>query len=199
MMETRISKCMEATGKSREACSKEVKTRMKKNGSENTNTDTIDKKEIKEADKESTKDKGNKVDNIEEEVEADMVDICPKKLDMLTEKAKKWDEQQIEIDDLKKDFKDAMDYVNKIKEKEAKDLEVKRQDKIEKLSNDFQIPKSEIENDTIEDLEKTRRRLDFALNTEKGEDVDIEESTQDYKDAFRTRVDALNEKYRVKF
>jgi len=201
MMETRISKCMELTGKSREACSKEVKTRMKKEGSENTNTT-----DIKDEDKDKDKEEDVISEEEEEDTVGDTVDICPKELDMLKKKAIEYDSliekregEKDEIAKLKTDFKDAMSYVDKLKEQHSKDQEVKRQEKISKLINDFQIPKGEIENDSIEEIEKSRRILDFALNGKVDEDEEITEDFEALQSDFNKKVAELDAHYKVKW
>ena len=140
MMETRISKCMEATGKSREECSKEVKSEMTKKGSENTNTtDSIneEEKEEKEVEVEKEEKKEEKKDTIEkEEIKEetkDNIEICPDELDILKKKAEKYDETV-------KDLKHMREYIKKSKEKEAKESEKKLVEKIEKFTNDFVVP-----------------------------------------------------------
>lgn len=201
MMEARISKCMEATGKSREECSKEVKTRMKKAGSDNTNTtdfDDKDKKE-KEEDKKETEEKKEEKGEKEEEEEdkKDFIEICPKELDMLRKKASQLDELKKENEAMKTDFQDVVGYVEKLKKERADELEVKRQGKIKQLTKDFNIPETEFENDTMEQIETTERRLNMGLKKAEEEIETTEDMTQLTTD-FDAQVAAIKERYRIK-
>jgi len=144
MMETRISKCQEATGKSREVCAKEVKNRMKKAGSENTNTEDMEKTE-------------------------ETVDICPKELDMLREKAAKLDllEQESEEKDKKlNDLKQVVDLMSddyeRWKETEAKKLERKVEKRIKKFSEDFLLSEEKIKEKMGE--KKGKEALDYIAD-----------------------------------
>lgn len=128
MMETRISKCMEATGKSREECSKEVKSEMTQKGSENTNTEDIVEEEEIEKEEEV-----EKKEEVKKEETKDNIEICPDELNVLKEKAEKYD-------DVIKDLNEQGEYIKKLKEREAKESEKKLVEKIEKFTNDFVVP-----------------------------------------------------------
>lgn len=189
MMEKRISGCMETTGKSREECTKEVKTRMSKEGAD-VKTDTIknDANFYEENKKED-----------EEDEEEDFVKICPKKLDMLEKKAKEYDNLIKERESEKAEFKKVMDFVDKLKEERSKELEDKRTNMIKALVNDFQLPEEEIAKDSIEELEKTRRRFDMALKANESPEEEITEDFQQVQDDFNKKVAELDAKYKVKF
>jgi len=176
MMETRISKCQEATGKSREECANEVKTRMKDAGSENTNTEDL--KDAKEEITEDTKD-------TKEKKEETTVDICPKELDMLREKAKKFDEMKEDFEDSKKDMadkvKDLIEYVDGLKAKESDKLEKKVEKKIKKYSEDFLIPEEKIKEKIGE--EKGEKALKIIADfQEMNELAGIKAQTEDKKE-----------------
>jgi len=194
MMETRRSKCVEATGKSMEECSKEVKTRMKKAGSDNTNTTDFDDKE-KDDKKEKKEEKGEKEE--EEEDKKDFIEICPKELDMLRKKATQLDELKKENEAMKTDFQDIVGFYNNLKKERADELEVKRQGKIKQLTKDFNIPETEFENDTMEEIEKSERRLNMGLKKAEEEIETTEDMTQLTTD-FDAQVAAIKERYRIK-
>jgi hypothetical protein len=191
MMETRISKCVEAGG-TLEECSKKVKSEMKNKGSENTNTEDIE--DIKEEEEEE-----------EEEEETKKEDICPKKLDMLKEKAAKYDALQAENESLKGDMKSFQeDFLVLKKEHEDimkernEEIEFKRQEKIKQISTDFDIPIEEIQDDTIEELEKFEKRIDMALKRDKevADGTPTEDMTQ-YISDMEKRGQELMAKYKL--
>lgn len=137
MMETRISRCIEATGKSREECSKEVKARMKKNGSENTNTEDMEKEEPVE----EVKNEEVKEDMEEEEVKEDTIEVCKEKFDFL---------ESFYEDNKEKEatFATRLDLLEstiaKYKEKEAQKIEETLAERIVKFSTDFVVSEEEI-------------------------------------------------------
>jgi len=181
MMETRISKCMELLGKSWEECSKEVKSRMKKEGSENTNTEDVE--EVEE-----TEDS--------EEESADTVEVCAKEYDFLKEKYEELKAVQAEKDTMKEDFDKVIGLFNKIKEERDAELENKRKEKIAQLSKDFDIPEEELKDDSMEELLKTERRFDFALKkNSETEDVDDE---SDVYDETEDMIDEMKNRYYMK-
>jgi hypothetical protein len=197
MFEKRVSTCMEITGKSREECSKEVKARMKKEGSktkqESTNTNTSGLKEDQIEEEEE-------IEEDQEEETKDYAEICPKELDMLRKKAVQYDDLVKERSEEIEKFKSAMDFYDKIKLEREEEQEVKRQSKITALMNDFQIPKGKIENKTIEELDNDRHMIELALNVGESEDMEDEsEITPEMESDFQKKVSELNEKYRVKF
>jgi len=193
MMEARISKYMEAYGVSREKASKEVKARMKKQGSEETNTDM----------KEDVTDKEIEEEDEEEEVK-DTVDICPKKLAILKEKAKQFDilteEKAVleaDLDSFKKDFAELKkDY----DDKKAADIEAKRQEIIERISHDFVIAKENLQEKTLDQLEDYEGILDIAMKRDTG-GKDPEEYTEDFQktlDIMEQKSKELDERYHQK-
>jgi DNA repair ATPase RecN len=127
MMETRISKCQEATGKSREECAKEVKARMKKAGSENTNTEDMD--DVEDEEVETTEVCKEKYDMLEEFYEKNKDTI-----EDMKEKADKYEEMKEDMVKMKAGFEKHTDYINKLKEIEAKKIENKVEKKIQKLA-----------------------------------------------------------------
>ena len=137
MMETRISKCVEATGKSREECSKEVKARMKKEGSENTNTKDMD-----------NSDENVEIENVEietpEEPEADKedtIEVCKEKFDFL----ESFYEENKEKEATMSARLDALEStIIKYKEKEAEKIEETLEKRIVQFSTDFIIPEEEV-------------------------------------------------------
>lgn len=137
MMETRISKCMEATGKSREECSKEVKAEMKKAGSENTNTEDMEEERKEEEEKEVE----SKTDMEEEKKEKDIIEVKKERLDFL-------ESFYEDNKDSEATFSARLDSleatIQKYKDKEAKKLEETLEEKIEKFSTDFFVPKEEV-------------------------------------------------------
>lgn len=137
MMETRISKCVEATGKSREECSKEVKARMKKEGSVNTNTEDMDAEQI-EGEEEAKED----MDAEEEEGEKkDTIEICKEKLDFLESFYEENKEKEAT-------FATRLDLLEstiaKYREKEAEKIEENLEERIVKFSTDFVISEEEV-------------------------------------------------------
>lgn len=198
MMEKRISGCMEVTGKSREECSKEVKSRMKKEGSDNTNTTDVKDEEVEGEEEEEEKEDTD--DTI------DYVEVCPKELDMLKEKAKRLDliEKELEAEKAsreteKADLKKVMDLVDKIQAERDAELEIKRQEKIKQLSTDYDIPEEKIKDKTVERLEEDMDLLNMAVkkNAEEEKEV-IEIDMEDMESDFTKAANALTERYKIK-
>ena len=151
MMETRISKLMEATGMSREKASIEVKKRMKKAGSENTNTEDMtedaqkkkkgdaevydgdDKEEGEEviAKKKEKKEKEEKKDTLEAKERLDFLEAFFK------ENKEKEDSQATRLDALESSLK-------KYQEQESAKLDTQLEEHILKLATDFLIPEEEV-------------------------------------------------------
>jgi hypothetical protein len=186
MMEARTRALMEAKGISREVASKEVKARMKKDGSENTNTDMD--KEVEEEE--------------EEEEKKDTVDICPKELATLREKAKQLDtlteekeKLEADLDSFKNDF---LELKKEYDDKKAADAEIERQDVIERISKDFVIAKEKLEENTLEELKKYEGILDMAIkrNKEDTDEPEITEDLQEQMDFMQSKSDELDERYR---
>lgn len=187
MMETRISKCQEANPeKSREDCAKEVKPRMKKAGSENTNTEDLEaiEKEKEEKDEEE----------VEKEETKDLVEVCPQELDMLREKAKKFDDAKKDFEDSKKDMseqvQDLIKYVDGIKVKEAKKLEKKVEKKIKKYSEDFLTPEEKVKEKVgeLKGIEALNLIADFR---EMNELAGIKAQSKEEEDAVGYDVEQL--------
>ena len=151
MMETRISKCMEATGKSREECSKEVKARMKKAGSENTNTedmteDAQDKKtEVYDGDDkeegEEIEAKDKKAEKKDTDEKKDTLEVSKERFDFLeaffNENKEKEDSQASRLDALEETIK-------KYQEQEAAKLDTQLEERIVKFATDFLVPEEEV-------------------------------------------------------
>lgn len=189
MMEARIRAKMEATGKSREVVSKEVKARMVKKGSENTNTDLDD------VDKEEEE---------EEEEKTDTVEICSKELDMLREKAEQLDtlteekeKLEVDLESFKKDF---VELKKEFDDNKATDIESQRQEVIERISHDFVISKEALQEKTLEQLISDEKILDMAVKREKGEgEAEEPEHTEDFQarlDFMDAKEKELDERYR---
>lgn len=136
MMETRIAKCMEAGG-TFEECSKQVKAEMKKKGSDITNTEDIADEEKEEVE-----------DEEETEEETDMEALKKEKEELLKEK------EQMETDmvSMKKQFDDWGKTMEKITEERAMELSEKRQEKIKKLSKDFQLPEEDLKEESLKEI-----------------------------------------------
>lgn len=135
MMETRIAKCVEAGG-SQEECSRKVKAEMKQKGSENTNTEDMDKKE-----------------------ETKKVEVCEKEYDFLKEKyeeLKKIKEEKAKLETdmvgMKDKFAEWGTIMQKIEEERALELAQKREERIKKISADFILPSEELEEEKVKDL-----------------------------------------------
>ena len=190
MMEARTRALMEASGKSRAVASQEVKARMKKQGSENTNTDIADKVDEEEDEEE------------EEEVKKDTVEVCSKELDMLREKAKQLDilteekeKLEVDLETFKKDF---VELKKDYDDKKAADIESKRQDIIERISKDFVVAKEEFESDSLEELQKQEKRYDMIVKRATGE-TEEPEPTEDFQerlDFIQSKSDELDKRYR---
>jgi len=210
-MEQRISKCMEATGKSREECSKEVKARMKKTGSENTNTEDIkeeekDKEEDGEEDEEDEDEKGTpKKDGSgkDKKTQTDMEGketICSQELDMLKQKASDYEK-------MKSDFFSYKEYVDKLKAKEAQELKNKYLAKIEELSKDFVIQKEEIDESFVQKYVEESKRLGFIedfdtllgklIKRPKLDDMETPFIEEDFEDAITKREKEIFDRFRV--
>ena len=203
MMEKRISGCMEVTGRSHEECSKEVKARMKKDGSDNTNTtDTSDvKDEEEEMDEEDEEDKKDKKDT------KDTVEICSKEFDMLKEKAEKLDTIEAELEaekssteDMKKEFGEMKVVFDAIQAEHKTELEIKRQEKIKKLATDFDIPEEYLQekNKSVERLEEDMALLDMAIKKNAEEEEVIAIDMNNLESDFTQRANALKERYKIK-
>jgi len=144
MMETRISKWMEATGKSREEASKEVKKRMKNAGSENTNTeDTIDTTEDAQGDKKIEEEKvEEKVEEKKEEVEKkDTLEVPKERLDFLESFFKEHKDEESNMA-TRLDFLEST--IKKYQEQEAKKLDTELEERIVKFATDFLVPEEEV-------------------------------------------------------
>lgn len=175
MYERRVSQCMEE-GKSREVCLKEVRKEMKEKGAEVVNTgDNIETKKV-EVD-ETT------VEGIKEE--KDTIEVCKKEYDFLKEKVKELDALKQEKEDTEKEFesfkKDFLAFKTKVEKKEAAEREAKRQEVLKRISNDFDIPEEELQEDSMEELTKLEKRLDMALKRDledENEEEDFDIDTQ---------------------
>lgn len=151
MMETRISKCQEATGKSREECSKEVKAEMKKKGSENTNTEDLveDQKKKEEKPEEEEEEEEEKKDMEKESEKEDA--ICPEKIKDMEEVDWKKEYQTLKKDVL--EFKEILD------KKDAKKRQKKIDKKLESFTSDFILPDEPVKE--ILDFIPVEKQLEF--------------------------------------
>jgi hypothetical protein len=192
MMETRISKCQEANPeKSLEECAKEVKTRMIKAGSENTNTEDLEEVIEEEEITEDTED-------------AQKTEICPKELDMLREKAKKFDEMKEDFETSKEDMaskvKDLIEYVDGIKAKEAEKEKQKLEKRTKKFSEDFLISEEKAKED-LKKLKEAKNDLDLIEIVRdfiegagvKAQSKEEEEAVGYDVEKFKTDFEKLNE------
>jgi len=153
MMETRISKLMEATGMSREEASKEVKKRMKKAGSENTNTEDMtedaqkkkaeayDGDDKEEGEEVETKDKKADKKDEKKTEKKDTLEVSKERFDFLEsyfkENKDKEDTYAARLDALESDIKI-------YQKQEAAKLDTELEDRILKLAKDFLIPEEEV-------------------------------------------------------
>ena len=173
IMETRISKCQEATGKSREECSKEVKKRMKdKNGSENTNTDMVEicPKKLATLEKKAQ--------------EYDM---------LMTEKEK----LKTDLESFKSDF---LVMKKEYEAKKAQEVENERQSIIKELQSDFLITEDKLKPKSLEQLRNDRDILHLALSSKKAKEekpANIEDF-QANMDIMSEREKELDKLYRCK-
>jgi len=207
MMERRISQCMEQTKKSREQCAKEVKSKMKKQGSENTNTSDIkeekepEKKDMTKEEKEPEKEEEEEEEEPETEKpgekkeKGDTVEVCAKEYDFLKSKYEelktlKADKEKAdkELDSFKKDF---LAFKAKVDEKETKEKEAKRQEIVKRISNDFQIPVEELKNDSIQELEKLEKRFEMAIKRDTEDLIEPELKEED----FKSMADDMKKRY----
>jgi len=202
MMEKRISGCMEATGKSREECSKEVKARMKKEGSDNTNTtDTSDVKDEEEEVEDEDEEK-------KKEDTKDTVEICAKEFDMLKEKAERLDTIEAELEaektsteDIKKEFKKMQIVFDTIQSERKAELEEKRLEKQQKLVTDFDVPEEYLKEKkkSLKRLEEDMELIDLVVkkNIEE-EEIIMSIDMDDMESDFTKRSNALDEMYKIK-
>ena len=188
MMEARISAMMQSTGKSREESSKEVKARMKKAGSDNTNTtDTSDVKD-EEVEEEEEDDEDKK----------DTIEICSKEFDMLKAKAERLDTLEAEKEELQHKMDTIESKVNTIFEERAKEVENRRLETIKKFSTDFDVPEEKLKDKTIERLEEDMALLNMAIKKNVVEEEPIAIDFNDVETDFGKRVKALDDAYKIK-
>jgi hypothetical protein len=145
MMETRIAKCIEATGKSREECSKEVKKRMKKAGSENTNTEDMTEDAQEKAGEEKAEEK------VEVEAEADKETEKTEKKDTLEVTKERFDFLEAYYQENKEKestFNARLDSlestIKKYQEQESAKLDTELEERILKFTTDFVVPEEEV-------------------------------------------------------
>ena len=190
MMEARISAMMQSTGKSREESSKEVKARMKKAGSDNTNTtDTSDVKDEEVKEEEDEEDEEDKKDTIE---------ICSKEFDMLKAKAERLDTLEAEKEELQHKMDTIESKVNTIFEERAKEVENRRLETIKKFSTDFDVPEEKLKDKTIERLEEDMALLNMAIKKNVVEEEPIAIDFNDVETDFGKRIKALDDAYKIK-
>lgn len=191
MMEKRISGCMEVTGKSREECSREVKARMKKKGSDNINTtDTSDVKDEENEEDEEDED--------EEEDKKDTIEICSKEFDMLKAKAERLDTLEAEKEELQYKLDTIESKVNTIFEERAKEVENRRLETIKKFSTDFDVPEEKLKDKSIERLEEDMDLINMIVKKNVVEEEPIAIDFDDSETDFGKRVKALDDAYKIK-
>ncbi len=139
--ENRVSDCLKKNPKmTREECSKKVKGQM---GKERNKAVTA---------AQDTKEK---------------VEICKDEYDFLKAKLPELEKEKLERKHLQDEYesfkKDFLEFKSKIEAKENAEKEIIRQDLIDKLNKERFIPKEELKEDTIADLEKLEKRLNIAL------------------------------------
>lgn len=137
---------------------------------------------------------GKKTKPIDKGDKSDLVEITSKELDMLNEKAKKFDEIEAENSSLKGDLQDLGERVKKIEAKEKAQKEELRQEKAKQISKDFDIPEDELKDDSMEELEKFEKRLDMAIKRNVENELPLDEEIEETIDM----AEELYERYRVK-
>ena len=169
MKERRITQCMEESGKSREACTKEVRKKMHE-----TNAEAVNPEDMKEDIKEET-----------EEVK-DTIEVCSEEYDFLKRQAEELKVLKAEKEKAENDLElfkaDFLKFKKKIDDKEAGDKEVSRQEVIKRISYDFDIPEVELKEDSIEELEKLEKRLEMALKRDTKEAEEDFGEEEDFKE-----------------
>lgn len=189
MYEARVAKEMEARGIPREQARKEVKTKLKKEKISVINTEDMEKEKEKKEDEEVEEDEDEKKDISED-------------LSKLKEENEKLKTDLIEAQkvntDMKSDFKETMDYVDKIKKEREGEVEEKRQDKIKQLMTDFVgVTEDSLKDKTMEQLEDTENILSLAVKKDTKEDMVIEPAEQQkHNDLLEAKFQAITEKYR---
>lgn len=198
MMEKRISGLMEVTGRTHEECSKEVKARMKKAGSDNTNTtDTSDVKDEEEVEDEEEEE--------EKEKKEDTIEICSKEFDMLKEKAERLDTIEAELEEektstanMKKEFGKMKIVFDAIQAKSKAELESKLQEKIKQFSTDFDVPKEKLQGKSLERIEEDMELISMIVKKNVEEEEPIEIDMDDLESDFMKRSKALDNLYKIK-
>ncbi len=198
MYETRVGKEMEARGITREQAIIEVKRKLAKKGISVINTadmtkdaeDAVEEKEEdaveekEEEDKDKKKAKSADMESLRKENEQLKKDLI---------EAKKTN------DEMKTDFRETMDFVEKIKKERDAELEVKRQEKIKQIISDFVgVTEEELKEDTMKELLRTEKRLTMALKKEKKEEEVSTEDMQDSLDLITAKSKELDERYNCK-
>lgn len=209
MYETRIAKEMESKdSKDRERAKSEVKQKLAQKGVSVINTEdltedgdrkTVPKKAVKRINKAlgnggiTRKTKKEEEDLEDGEEEKDMADLIEEneqlKKDLV--EAEKTNEE------MKTDFKETMDFVEKIKKEREAELETKRQEKIKQIVTDFVgMTEEELKDDTMEELEKTERRLVSALKKDTPEEEEAKTTDmQTHIDLIEAKAQALSKRY----
>jgi len=175
MKERRITQCMKESGKSREACTKEVRKKMHENDAEAVNPEDM-KEEAEEA--------------------KDTIEVCSDEYDFLKKQAEelkslKAEKEKVEneLESFKADF---LTFKKKIDDKEASEREVNRQKVIKRISHDFDLPEEEMKDDSMEELEKFEKRLEMALKRDTEED---EKETFGTEEDFKEVGDRIHKRY----
>lgn len=174
MKERRITQCMEESGKSREACTKEVRKKMHENEAEAVNPEDMNK---------------------ESEVK-DTVEVCTKEYDFLKKESEELKSLKAEkekadnnLESLKADF---LVYKKKVDDKEASEKEVKRGEIVKRISHDFDIPEDKLIEKTIEQLLDHEEILELAL---KRDTEEAEKETFGEEEDFKEIGDRIHKRY----
>ena len=162
----------------------------------------MDKDKDKDEEEEMDEDEYKKKDKKDTK---DTIEICSKEFDMLKEKAERLDTIEAELETekaSKEELQNKMDTieskVNTIFEEREKELEVKRIATIKKLSTDFDVPEEELKDKSIERLEEDMKLLDLAIKKNVEEEEIIEFDFDDVETDFGRRVKALDDAYKIK-
>ena len=169
-----ITQCMEKSGKSREACTKEVRKKMHE-----TDAEAVNPEDMKD-----------------ESEEKETVEVCTKEYDFLKKeseelKALKDEKEKADnnLESLKADF---LVYKKKVDDKEASEKEVERQEVIKRISYDFDIPEEKLKDKTIEQLLDNEEILELGL---KRDTKETEKETFGEEEDFKEIGDRIHKRY----
>ena len=115
-----------------------------------------------------------------------MADQEVKKEELKVLKAEK-EKAENDLELFKADF---LKFKKKIDDKEATEIEDKRQEVIKRISYDFDMPEEELKDDSMEELKKLEKRLEMALKRDTKE-----EETFDEEEDFKEIGDRIHKQY----